>query len=164
MPKCKSVNRVVKALGPEGGLRSRRYSQEEARGLLRAGVVVAIWNKRGDRIVCIQFYGDQQIPTKPQRWLKTGTRYSYPEQVGNRRVWTHKPLPYRMVRADSHEPFSSVAINDRLRSLFAETMLSTAVVEPATRQNVAPVVSIELHRPRVAAVGSVEEEEPALAA
>jgi hypothetical protein len=164
MCKRESVDRVVKALGPDGGLRSRRYSQAEARGLLQSGVVVAIWNKRRDRIACIQFFGDQQIPTKPQRWLKTGTRYSYPEQVGNLRVWTHKPLPYRMVRADWHEPFGSAAINDRLRSLFAGTMLSTAVIEPATRQNVAPVVSIESHRPRAIAVGSVEEEELALAA
>ena len=162
MCKRKSEDRTVKVLGPEGGLRSRRrYSQEEARGLLRAGVVVAIWNKRGDRIACIQFYGDQQIPTKPQRWLKTGTRYSYPEQVGNHKVWTHKPLPYRMVRNDQNEWFNSAAVDDGLRSLFAGAMLSTVSTKPEPLPNVVP---IESHRPRVMAVGSVEEEEPALAA
>lgn len=154
--------RLVKAFGSDGELRGRRFSQKDAEWLAKRGLVhVTRWNRTRDRIICIQFFGDSEVLIKPQRWLKTGTRYSYPEQVGNHKVWTHKSLPYRMVRADSDEPFNSVAINDRLRSLFAGPALSTVTAEPEPARN---VVSID-SRSREAAPVEVEPEiEPLVSA
>jgi hypothetical protein len=48
-----------------------------------------------------------------------------------------------MVRADSHEPFNSTAMNDRLRGFFAGAALSTVAVEPEQARN---LVSIDSRR------------------
>jgi len=161
---CPAVDhRPVKAFGPDGALRSRRFSQKDAEWLAQRGLVfVTRWSRRRDRIICIQFFDESGILTKPQRWLKTGTRYSYPEMIADHAVWTHKPLPYGMIRADLQAPSNTEAVNDALRNFFAGAALST-VATPASKSAPPNVVSIESHRPRVMAVGSVEEE-PALAA
>jgi hypothetical protein len=164
MPICQAVDRPVKAFGPDGALRHSRFSQADAQALHRRGVIfVRRWDRTRTRIICIQFYGDSDVLTRPQRWLKTGTRYSYPEMIENRSVWTHKPLPYGMIRRDLNEPSNTEAVNDALRSLFAGPTLST-VATPVPKSARPKPVPIDLRRPRVMAVGAIDEEEPALAA
>lgn len=125
MPTCQA-DRSVKVLGPDGSLRRRRRSQEDARALVERGVAVATrWNRERTKLICIQFVGSDQ-PTRPQRWLKTGTRYSYSEQIGNRQVWTHKPLPYSLVRRDLDEFASIEQVNARLCALFAGAVANVA--------------------------------------
>lgn len=138
----------MKAFGPDGDLRHHAYSQEDAWFLFQRGlVIVTRWNRTRDRIICIQFLGDTLYPTKPQRWLKTGTRYSYPEIFANHAVWTHKPLPYRMVRSELDRP-TIQQVNDALQSLFAGPLLSVV-----RKRNPAAVIVMQRRR-RHAAPGT----------
>lgn len=145
-------DRSVKAFGPDGSLRSQRYSQENAQWLARRELVfVTRWNQARNRIICIQFFDESRLLTKPQRWLKTGTRYSYPEMIENHAVWTHKPLPYRMIRAEL-EFACPAEVNQALQSLFAGPALSTVL-----RRKKANVVSIS-GRQRHTAPGTLSPE------
>lgn len=126
MQTCQSADRSVKVLGPDGGLRRRRYSQQDATQFVERGLAtVARWNRTRTTIICIQFVGSDS-PSRPQRWLKTGTRYSYTEIIGNRQVWTHKPLPYSLVRRDLDEFATIEQVNERLGALFAGAVAGVA--------------------------------------
>lgn len=132
-------DRSVRALGPDGGLRRRRFSQQDAKALLARKVVLAKWNHDETRILFIQFFGDQDRPDRPNRWHKTGTRYSFPETVGAYDVWSHKPLPYRAMDAQLGYTEPRDVIETQVRMLFSGVQLSIAAA-PKKR---ARVVSIE---------------------
>lgn len=142
MRKLQAVDRSVKSFGPDGGLRSRRFSQADAQWLATRGLAfVTKWNRERSKILCIQFFDESGILTKPQRWLKTGTRYSYPEMIADHAVWTHKPLPYRMIRAELE--FAAIAeVNQALQSLFAGPALSTV---PKRKAKVISISSARRH-------------------
>src|SRR6185503_16211890 len=84
-----SGDQSVKALAPVGAWLSKRFSQENAQFLVDRGVCLAKWNRAHTRILCIQFFGDLAEPVTPRRWLKTGTRYSYREELDGGMAWAH---------------------------------------------------------------------------
>lgn len=145
---CRSEDQSVKVLGPDGGLRRRRFSQADARALEARRVVLAKWNRDETRILFVQFYGDRECPAKPQRWHKTGTRYSYPEVIAGEKCWTHKSLPYRAMDAQLGYTEAPPVIDAHIRALFLAVPLSIAAGQQNKKR--ANVVSIATGRKRPA--------------
>jgi hypothetical protein len=72
------------------GLRRRNHSLETVLYLESRKSVVLQRTRKG-QVVCAHFYGNSSIPIRTR--LKTGTRYSYLEQIGHRHGWVHSRLP-----------------------------------------------------------------------
>lgn len=150
---CSEDDRSVKAFGSDGELRRKRFSQESAKRLAELRTVVAVWDRRRTRILTIHFYGDSRIPLKSR--LKAGTRYSFQEQVADRRAWTHKRLPYQAIDAQTGFVEQPEIIDQYIRLLFqavpASIMASgvpkVTVQKPGMRS--APVISIEAGRTKL---------------
>jgi hypothetical protein len=119
-----SRDRSVRALAPDGALRRTRFSQDDAKFLVGRNLALAKWNRTRTRISCIQFFGDLAEPITPRRWLKTGTRYSYREEVEGGCAWTHKRLPYGAVDAESGYVEPPEVLEAQMRALFCEVPLS----------------------------------------
>lgn len=133
-----SEDRSVKLLGPDGGLRSRRLSQEDAKRLLERGLVFARWDRRQTRIICIQFLNADEPTQAPQRWLKTGSRYSYRDG----QTWKHRKLPHAAVDAHLGHTAMPELIDIQVRDLFAAPMLSiVTATEPTEGAPESPAAS-----------------------
>jgi len=138
------VDQSVRSLGPSGEPYRRRYSQADAQALAARGQVYANWNRLGTRIRTIQFFPrDGGNPSAPQRWLKTGTRYSFTEKVGDYECWTHKALPHRAVDAQLGYVEPNEVIQSHIRALYMAVPLS--IVAAAERKR-ATVISIQAAR------------------
>lgn len=146
-------DRSVKAFGPDGELRRKRFSQDSARRLAELRTVVAVWDRRRSRIVSIHFYGESRIPLKSR--LRAGTRYSYLEQVSDRRTWRHKGLPYQAMDAATGRVESPEIIDRAIRLLFQQVPTSIMssdvpnVTVPKPIMRPTNVVSIEAGRTKL---------------
>lgn len=135
----------MKAFGPDGQLRRKRFSQESARFLAQVKAVIPQWDRRGKQIICIHFYGESRTPVKNR--LKAGTIYTYQEQVADRKAWTHKRLPYRAMDASTGHIETPEVIDSHIRSLFCAVALS--IMCNGTKHvtaTKAQVISIEVGR------------------
>lgn len=136
------VDQSVRSLGPDGGLRRRRFSQADAKQLIARGQVIGKWNRTRTRVQTIQFFDREGAdPAKPQRWHKTGTRYSYAEAVGDHSCWCHKALPFRAMDAQLGNVEPREVIDAHVRELFCGVLVS--LLQTQKRAN---VVSIEVGR------------------
>lgn len=140
-------DRSVKVLGPEGAPRRKRFSQETARLFLARKIITVVrWDRRRERILCVQFDGESRA--KPNRWLKCGTRYSHRERVNDRLEWAHKALPNSAMRAQLGEIEPQEVVDMHVRALFTAVQLSILRTESEKPkcQSKATVVSIEIGR------------------
>jgi len=81
------------------GLRRRNHSLETLLYLESRKAVVLRRTRKGE-VVCARFYGESYTPIRTR--VKAGTRYSYLEQIGGPRGWTHSRLP-RIPVADAQK-------------------------------------------------------------
>jgi hypothetical protein len=82
--------RVVQSFGPDGAS-GRRYTVADAEWLVAMGMVVPGYTQSGV-LNRIRFYGQARFPRCAKH--RTGTRYSFQEQVGaGHRRWAHKNPP-----------------------------------------------------------------------
>ncbi len=143
-----SEDRSVKAFGSDGQLRRKRFSQKHARELAELKAVIPQWDRRGQKILCIHFYGESRIPVKNR--LKAGTIYVYQEQIDSRRAWTHKRLPYRAVDAATGFVEPPEILDRYIRRIFLEVPLSIMCqVDVTPKRKLAEVISIDTGRQKL---------------
>jgi hypothetical protein len=143
-------DRSVKAFGPDGQLRRKRYSQESARFLAEVKTVVPQWDRRGTKILCIHFYGESRTPVKNR--LSAGTVYAYREQIESRKAWVHKRLPYKAVDAATGFVEPPQVLDLYIRRIFLEVLISIMANDeqkPPVTQKLAPVIPIDSGRVRL---------------
>jgi hypothetical protein len=110
---------AIPTFGPDGS-RRREYSIEAA--LYLESRKTLYLQRRGKTIVSGHWYGEGSMPL--QNRLKTGTRYSHRERVGDRKAWTHRPLPiYRVEKAKTTAEFYA-ELTERQAAPFVAVTLS----------------------------------------
>lgn len=155
-----ALDRSVKILGPDGSLRKWRCGQADALAFYRLGLCLACWNHAHTRISCIQWLGSSGRPEKPQRWLRTGTRFSYKERHAEQSVWAHKALPYAAADQQLHRLGTPEEITAEVRAMFLtvlSSILTDSTVQPTKK---AAVISIEAFRQKRSLPPAPVEEMP----
>lgn len=94
-PESENMRRIP-TYGPEGQ-RRRALLLDDLLVLESRKMVVLQRGIRTGKVLSAHFFGEHYcaVKTKP----KAGTKYSYQEQLGNRRRWTHSRLPRIPVEA-----------------------------------------------------------------
>jgi hypothetical protein len=138
--------RPVKSFSADG-VRRRNYTLGAAESLASRKAVIAQRNRKGV-IVSIHFYGESVQPLQPR--FQPGTRYSFPEPVGDHHTWTHRSLPYREMDEASGRVEVPEVVEQQVRALFLAVAQSVCVEAPRSAcPKKQTVVSLEaFRRPR----------------
>jgi hypothetical protein len=110
---------AIPTYGPDGS-RRRAYSLESVLYFESRKTVYV--QRRNGVVRYAHWYGDSVMPLQSR--LKAGTRYSHREQVGDRKAWTHRPLPiYRVEKAKTTAEFYA-ELTERQAAPFVAVTLS----------------------------------------
>jgi hypothetical protein len=135
--------RPVKSFSADG-VRRRNYTLEAAETLASRKAVVAQRSRKGV-IVSIHFYGESVQPLQSR--FQPGTRYSFPEPVGDHHTWTHRHLPYREMDEASGRVEVPAVVEQQVRALFLAVAQSVCVEAPRpARPKKQKIVSLEAFR------------------
>jgi hypothetical protein len=116
--------RTVRVFGPEG-FRRRNTTPENAQYLVQVNVVYPLCSRKGE-ITSIHHYGIHKSPRPIEVRVKTGTRFTHREHVGDTSVIAHNSLPYSAVNAQLGGCSPWEEVEAEVRNLYCGVALSIA--------------------------------------
>lgn len=105
----------IRTFGPDGE-RRRALLLENLLALEGRKMVYLQRQQRTGKVLSAHFYGESRHPFCR---LPGGTKYSFREPAGDRKIWQHKRLPYGAMNADSGYSYDHQVIDRFVRALFS---------------------------------------------
>lgn len=98
-------------------------TMNNAEYLVGKDVAMPRYSRKG-QIVEIRFYGESLTPPNIAVRVKTGTKLTHREWVGDHAIIQHNRLPYREVDAELHHCAPWPVVEDGVRNAFQSVVLS----------------------------------------